>query len=343
MLVARLIKQNTILYRKIGERMQLFDTLFLMRPPLFFLVWTTVLAGVSAASAAIEPELYWVRDFSWWAVILFTGASLLVGAAIIRYQVQNQMADEENGKIPFFKAVGITSEKSDILIRICSGAGLILILLSSIFGRLEGSGWAGKLGVFWGLLVFFFWGILYSDPKFHWWAKPVLGLATHFLAGFFLFMLGWSHASGDLGLGAARSLPYALLILAVAMLTTITDLPGDRKMGKTTFAVRFGVRATAGWSTLFVAVSVTMGYLLGDSIISTASIVSLPFFLAALVFTRMDYVQRAVKYPIFILAMFICVRYPWFFVALFITFYFSKYYYYFRFNVDYPTFHVSSE
>jgi hypothetical protein len=52
---------------------------------------------------------------------------------------------------------------------------------------------------------------------------------------------------------------------------------------------------------------------------------------------------RAIRYPIFILNFFVLSVYPWLFVPLVLTYYVSKYYYWHRFNLHYPTFLVEHD
>lgn len=336
MIVARLIKAGTPLYQTIRNQIRFLDGVFLARPPLFFPVWTMVMAGISAAAATRNPEIYWVRYLSWRALFLFSGVTLLAGGTFIQYQIRNRLADKINQKVSLVEETDIPERKVQSLIKVLIVSGLVVILSTYVA---QGT----PLGIIWGLLLYASWGAFHNGSRFQWSGKPILGTATHGLAGLSLFMMGWIHALSDPFSGLVPSLPYILKFMAWFLVCTVADAKGDRRLKKNTFAIRFGDRPAIGWAALLLSASAFMGHMVGDPVISTAAIVSLPFFLVALIFTRMDHVQRAVRYPVFILAMFICVRYPWFFVALLLTFYASKYYYYFRFNVDYPTFHVSHE
>ncbi|MEE9166234.1 MAG: UbiA family prenyltransferase [Candidatus Neomarinimicrobiota bacterium] len=336
MIVARLIKYDSELYYKIRERIRFFDTFFLMNPPLFFPIWIMILAGVSVAAAGENPELYWVENISWQAFLLVSGVTLLVGATFVQYQIRNSHADRINQRITLVQEEGMEPEKVRKLITVLAVSGSLLVIGTSVIGGVP-------MGIVWALLLYFAWGILHNDPKFLWSGRPILSLISHALAATSLFMLGWNHASVGTLSGLFSSLPYVLAFVAWSVMGGVSDLKGDREAEKSTFAVRFGSRPAVVWGTVFLSISMILGYLHHDAVISTSSAVSLPFFLVALAFTRMDHIQRAVRYPVFILAAFVCVRYPWFFLALIVLFYFSKFYYYFRFNVDYPTFHVSHD
>ena len=77
-----------------------------------------------------------------------------------------------------------------------------------------------------------------------------------------------------------------------------------------------------------------------DPIASTATLVSIPFFFMTVIRRMEKDVLRAIRYPIFILNFFALSVYPWLFLPLIITFYLSKYYYWHRFDLHYPTFLV---
>jgi len=341
MLITRIIKEGTPLYLKINKKIHFLDRLFLMRPPLFFPVWTMVMAGLCSASVLSTPELYWTWDYSWSTIYLFLGVTMITGASFIRYQIENKESDEINQKIVVLNKVNLSAEKLRILIRWSTIIGLVIIFITLCFVAFRKQNLFYLLGVIWGIFIHLFWSTLFYHRKYHWSKLPILGIIGHGFSGFSLFMLGWSYTSSNLGMGLLFSIPYLLAFIGVSLVTTIPDIEGDKQVGKNTFAVRYGIRSTIAWGTLSVFFSVIIGYWLKDSVISTASIISLPFFLIALIFLRIDHVLRAIRYPILILAVFISVRYPWFFVFLFITYYFFKNYYYFRFEKDWPTFQVS--
>ena len=94
-------------------------------------------------------------------------------------------------------------------------------------------------------------------------------------------------------------------------------------------------------STILIFLSVGIGSWLDDPIISTAAMVATPFpFIALFWQNHHRHLQRARFYPIFILAMFLCVRMPWFLVPLTILFFLIRTVNYFRYGIVYPSFGV---
>ena len=80
---------------------------------------------------------------------------------------------------------------------------------------------------------------------------------------------------------------------------------------------------------------------MGDPVISTAAIITIPFFAVSLVVTRAEHIIRAFRYPIMILAIFVGVRYPWLCLAMFLNYNAIRLYNYFRHRVISPTLKVS--
>jgi hypothetical protein len=94
---------------------------------------------------------------------------------------------------------------------------------------------------------------------------------------------------------------------------------------------------------LIVMIAFYLSYQNSDPIASTASLTSIPFFIVASIRSLDKDIFRAIRYPIFLLNFFAFVVYPWLFISVLIIYYFSKYYYWHRFNLHYPTFLVEND
>ncbi len=94
-------------------------------------------------------------------------------------------------------------------------------------------------------------------------------------------------------------------------------------------------------SVSFMFAAVGLGFYFDDPIITSAGVVALPFPVIALIWpSHVRHLQRARFYPLFILAMFLCVRAPWFIVPLAGLFYTLRTVNYFRYGIVYPSFGV---
>ncbi|MFQ6608708.1 MAG: UbiA family prenyltransferase [Fidelibacterota bacterium] len=338
--MARFITLDSQLYRSIGAQMKRLDSLFLLRPTLFFPVWIMIMAGVSAAEGIDNPEIYWNTYFNWPMILLFAGLTLVAGSTFIRNQLMDVDTDSVNEKLFLLEKGAISTSAAERLAKVCLIAGMIFVVSGSFIELAQTGKLSSILVVVWTLLVYQMWGVFYSTRQFNWARTPILGNLANGLAGLALFMAGWNFVSSETLTGLLFSIPYLLAFASVSLLTAIPDIPGDVAADKTTFPARFGIPVTITVGTILASTSAIIGYLLNDPVISTSSIVSVPFFLVALIFLKEHHILRAIRYPIFILAMFLSVRYPWFFVTVLFTFFLARYYYYFRFGIIYPTFQV---
>ena len=138
-------------------------------------------------------------------------------------------------------------------------------------------------------------------------------------------------------------LPYVLGFSSVSLLTTLPDMKGDSTAGDKTFPIVFGKNITLFISLAFIIIAFIIALENNDPLASTAILVSIPFFIFAFIRRMEKDILRAIRYPIFILNFFVLSVYPWLFVPLAITYYSSKYYYWHRFNLHYPTFLVEHD
>ena len=107
--------------------------------------------------------------------------------------------------------------------------------------------------------------------------------------------------------------------------------------------VQFEKMSTLLLSLIFICVAFIFALHHGNPLASTAALVSIPFFVFSVIRRFEKDVLRAIRYPILILNFFTLSIYPWLFIPLAITFYLSKYYYWHRFELHYPTFLVDHD
>jgi len=97
-------------------------------------------------------------------------------------------------------------------------------------------------------------------------------------------------------------------------------------------------------SFILMIISAVFGYKLDDPIISTVSMVSLFFPAVALIWpNHVRHIKRLQFYPLFVLAMFTCVRSPWFLIILGIHFFIMRSVNYLKYGITYPSFGVAQE
>jgi len=96
-------------------------------------------------------------------------------------------------------------------------------------------------------------------------------------------------------------------------------------------------------ATIIVIIATIIGFVIDDPVISTASIVTLPFLIVLLFGKHVRHLERAKFYPIFIFAMFVASREAWFLIPLILLFFILRSYNYLRYQKVYPTFGVSDD
>lgn len=301
--------------------MKYLDYIFVLRPTLFFPVWTVFLAGYHASSY-FEPEKVVQNAPTIVAILL----SLLMGAVFIFNQISDIETDRKNQKL-FFIANGIIKEK--VAQAEAIGLTFFPIAVALILNL--------KLGIIFAL-IFCFTGILYSFRPFSWKDKPVLGVINNFLGGWAVAASGWIAAGASSWKFVLYAIPYALGLVAVFLLTTLPDIPGDNASGKITFGVKYGVKATTRWATGFELTTVVLAGWLQDYILFIPAVMAFPLFLIAAARQKMDHILRAIKFTVLFASLAVCVKYPIYFLVILVTFYFSKWYYRKRFGLEYPKF-----
>jgi len=96
-------------------------------------------------------------------------------------------------------------------------------------------------------------------------------------------------------------------------------------------------------ATIFLIIAAIIGYVIDDPVLSTASMVTLPFLLVLLFGKHIRHLERAKFYPIFIFAMFVVSREAWFLIPLLLLFFILRSYNYLRYQKVYPTFGVTDD
>ncbi len=220
-------------------------------------------------------------------------------------------------------------------------AGIVLQMgLKDRFAYWEWHGWfLGfiKLGVVTLLFIFVF------QPKGLWIAgKKRLNekeYGIHFGIALILLLIGWATPNSSIN-DLKSFLPYLVAFLGgLAIFQFVIEF--DETKGEWYNFYWDRKEFFLGSSVLLMFAAVLLGFYFDDPIISTASMISLPFPMIALLWpSHVRHLQRARFYPLFIFAMFLCVRAPWFLIPLAGLFYTLRTVNYFRYGIVYPSFGV---
>jgi len=293
-----------------------------------------VTLGMAAAKMSTAKHPLWISDYDLSTFLVFLGITLLCSGTFIINQIVDKGGDEKNQKL-FLIDQYIEIQKAKRISDSISIIGILLLMFSNLI--------LTPLGI----CIYILWGIAYNKPPFEWKKHPFFGIFTNMAIGIILFLMGWLQVAGSSNLQFGQLInlmvPYILCFTAVSLMTNIPDIKGDASESANTFSVKFGQRATSILAMFIVMIAFYLSYQNSDPIASTASLTSIPFFIFALIRDLDKDILRAIRYPIFLLNFFVFPVYPWLFVSVFIIYYFSKYYYWHRFNLHYPTFLVEND
>lgn len=158
----------------------------------------------------------------------------------------------------------------------------------------------------------------------------------HILLPIILFYLGYVIMAGFQHLFAVTIyiiVYYALYIIHTIQIDDKKNAiePDSKKYIKTLFAL------------ILLFVAVVLGFINDDPLISTASVVTIPFLVVLLFGQHVRHLERAKFYPIFIFVMFVCSREAWFIIPIYLLFLLLRSYNYLRHQKVYPTFGVSDD
>ncbi len=304
-----------------------FDYLFVMRPTLFFPVWTVFLAGTWAQQrfsqvAFANDTGTWLS--SWiWVLFLYT---LVMGSVYIINQVMDLESDRLNDKLYLIANGAIGTRTALWQTAILAGIGILGLLpermdLLPLFVVT-----AGVLG----------W--MYSCPPLQFENRPVAGAGVNLAGGYIIFTAGWM-AIGPLEWETVlHATPYALGILAVYFFTTIPDIPGDQQTGKKTVAVRYGLTPTLWAGFLSNCAAAALSVWLHDWVILIPSFLITPFYVYSLYSREVQDTLQTNKYAALFLSLAVCIRFPGYLILMIGIYMLSKWYYRRRFQMAYPSF-----
>jgi 4-hydroxybenzoate polyprenyltransferase len=304
---------------------KLCDYIFVLRPTLFFPVWTVYAAGYLAFHKFSHAGLSGAAPtLDATALSLLGILTLLMGSGYILNQLCDIETDRRNHKLFLIADQHISpfAAWTEMIV-----LGAFAVAASFFYGKLLGA-----------LLVaiFLLTGIFYNVAPFAWKGRPWLGLFANALGALLIFAAGWWSQKIEWQLPVRHALPYMFAVAAVYLYTTLLDLDGDAGTKKKTFGVHYGFAATAIAGCVLELGAFVSAWWLRDFIIFYPALIAAPFFIWAAIKQRLAEVSRAIKLPIVFLALAICLKiWPYFFL-LGLVFYFSRWYYRRRFGLNYP-------
>ena len=308
------------------------DLFFLLRPVGNFAIWVMLCIGMYVSQLVPhqfgkESELF-ITSFNLSTTLLFFGYALLMSSISMINQIKDKKSDKINKKL-FLVNDRFDDQFVDKL-RVIIGIISILIL-----------SYVNVFIMILGVLLYLFYGYLYNQDTLRFKRHPLKGLFCKIIVGIILIYSGYIHLNGvaqifDLKLFLLFA-PYILLFTSVSIMIDIPDYKGDQEDNVITFAAYSG-RKTATYICLIInLLALIISLKIEDPLSSIIIITSLPFFMYAATRGLKKDILRAIRYPVSIINLFTMTIFPHLFLPVFIIFYLSKYYYWHRFSLHYPT------
>jgi 4-hydroxybenzoate polyprenyltransferase len=303
-----------------GSFLKALDYFFVLRPTLFFPVWTIALVGYTRAESLANQHIDGLSlSLYLFALTAVMGASYLLNqiADIISDRLNNKLYLIANGDIPTIAAWTETALLMFLPVGLCAI-------------------WRSDLAILLGL-VFLVTGVAYSMRPLMLKDRPVAGLLTNLLGTLLIFSYGWCLHSNVQPAMFKAAIPYLLGVLAVYLYTTIPDMEGDRAADKKTVAVVFGARRIIRAGLLSDSAAILAAVVCHDPMVFLAAGLSLYYYIQTVHRENIADVLRTVKMAMLFLTMVVVYYFPIFLAVVAFLFFFSKWYYRHRFNIIYPS------
>jgi 4-hydroxybenzoate polyprenyltransferase len=285
---------------------------------LFFPAWTFLLAGYSRGEGSGQ-----------FLLLVWVGAAL--GASFLLNQIKDNVEDQLNSKLWPLWGSSISAK----LIY----AELAFLLAMVIIGGI----WAGKeLSGFLALYLVIA-GVFYNFRPIRLKSRPILGVLACGSGAWIGYLIGARAAAIPFASSALSGLPYALAAMAVTLLTHVPDLEGDSSTGIKTFPVVYGLSLTGGCALALVLISAMASAALGDFLLLTVSLLSLPFFVRFYYKQSREAAQLSIKVSVFGLAVAVGTTWIPFLVMIALYYPFARWYHRARLGLDYPSFRTGPE
>ena len=312
------------------------DMIMLLRLTLFFGVWVMVCVGMYIGSLINNALQINITLYDPFTFILFAGISLVCGSVFIVNQIDDLEADRGNNKAIII-VEHLTKERAVLVSNAICIIGFLLICIVD---------YAVVAPI---IFMYLICGRLYSDQTFNLKSNPWMGLAFYLIFGYMLILSGIIYNRYDSSIiqmlvqSSLYTIPFLLAYISIALVINISDSNGDQLVGRETFAISFGVRAASILACFLCLISFLIGIYLSEPLSSVSSLSALPFFLFLIFRGKDKDILRSIRYPILLLNFYVLTVYPLLFFPVVITYYITKYYYWHRFSIHYPTLLVEND
>ena len=331
-MIKEFLKSNPI-HKKIVPSL---DMIMIARLSYFFGVWAMVCIGMYIGDLINNSVDINSITMSFSTSMLFLGISFICAAIFVNNQIHDLETDKNNNKkIIIDNYITIDFSKKVALFFIVCGLLLIIFI--------------DYLVVFPMALLYLICGVLFTNKNLKFKQNIFLNFLFYMILALFLILSGITYSRSGMSIINLFAMsikyltPFLLLYGAVVLAVNILDQEGDRLSNRCTIPQNIGVRFTSIIAFLMCFLSFLIGLYIEEPLSVVCSISSVPFFLFLIFRGKEKDIVRAVRYPILLVNFYIFMIFPLLLYPIVITFYLSKYYYWHRFSLHYPTLLVDND
>ena len=302
-----------------------FDDFFICNPTLFFTIWFMISIGMYLAHQNILMNPQWVTsEINFKIILLFISLTFLTGATFIKGQLISLDLNNKNTLLIKF----VNKQRATNILKLSIIIGTCILLFTNIYNIV--------LSVLVYLILDYYFTNKYQDSR-----KKYINYILIFFISILLILNGYAIVLSDGSyffslLNAFNFLNFLSIIFYSFMGLSIFIMIEIVESGDNKIIFRF-------YASLIMLIVFIFSIYVNDPLLSVTSICCLPFLLYALFRNFNKDLVRSVRYSIFICNFFIFTIYPWIAIPLILIFYISKYYYWHRLDIHFPTFLVEND
>ena len=331
-MIKEFLKTNPI-HKKI---VPLLDVIMITRLSYFFGVWAMVCIGMYIGDLINNSIDINSTTLSIPTSILFLGISFICASIFIVNQIYDLEVDEINNKAKIIDNF-ISIDFSKKILFFLLPTGFLLIIFIDILVVLP------------MVLLYLICGMLFTNQNFNFKQNMFMNFLFYIILALLLILSGLIYSRSDMTIISLFSLSLKFIFLflliygAVVLAINILDQEGDQKSNRITIPQNIGIRFTSIIAFLMCLFSFFIGLYLEEPLSVVSSISSIPFFLYLIFRGKEKDVIRSIRYPILLINFYLFMIFPLLFYPIVITYYISKYYYWHRFSMHYPTLLVDND
>ena len=315
--LSKIFKDNPI-HKKIASYL---DYVFIFRPTLLFAIWFIICLGMYSAYLASNYMPQWMNTLDIKTSLLFASISFIISSIFIK-------EDEDN----LFKKENYLDKN---IVRLLSNISLYIGLLLALFINIY--------NLFLGLSLYFCWYFLYNKDIVK--NNFFIRCLTHIIMSIILLFSGFFIVitNNDYFLLASNISIESIVFILLSCLCLLSIFLFIELIKNNDTFLTTNRRYISFFSTILLILVIIISIITNEPLLSICAVSSIPFYIYSLLRNLDKDIIRSVKYPLFIFNFFVATLFPYLGLALFTIFWISKYYYWYRFNINYPTFLIDND